>query len=1819
MTIASSLAAPASAAKIQTLLTEARRVLAAYAEQPDDTAIWRELLNVRREIAAIIVDLPVAQKTGPLVEEVFNSLHLFEESGAADQPTTAEDLALVETYRKRNWPGLLASMLLVPAWQRPTAPVLDDVQPWLWAEYTRWLFYTPKIFAAPGQASAYAAHYLKRLEELASWGSRNRGSAAVRDALQAFGKHANSAFLSSDAGSLRRHFELRGKILSIVSGISPQDELLPLPREGRRLRVAFVANNFGPQAGTYTTLPSFEQLDPNRFEVVLFAREMADSAIERHCKKHASAFHVLPEDLEAQVSMIRDANLDVLVYATNLSPELNGLTSLAMRRLAPLQIARQVTPATTGLTEIDLYVSGELDEVAASAGHYVERLGLLPGAAHAFNFEADRQEPSSSWVRAALSLPEDAVVFVTTANYASITPEMQHAWARLLVAVPGSRLLVHPFGLSGGRASTVKRFCAEFDRAFAAHTVAGDRLIISTNSFPSRAELKELIRVGDIYLDTYPCSDASSLVDALACGLPVVTQEGNEARSRSGAAVLRTLKLDDLVAADGQKYHDLLVRLAEGSAWRKELRASIEDRLSRSPVIFDSLAASEAFGALIETAFDNVFANGLMGFRADRTPIRAPEATDLSPVESALAFGSAEQAVNCAQSVLARDPASPRARHLLGVALMKLGRADRAVLYLLEAVQHLENNAPAWSDLASAFSANGQMREAMQAVQVCLGIDGRHLDALLLLGEIAGQTDQLADLTEVVALAESIAPHDPRVRALIGKVRGVVPTPEPQFGLTSNLSLTPQAAPDAVEILASTSLDALFPADVIASLDLAQRGSSVTASVHDATISSIQPGDKNARPNPRALLFFLSPKESYRQPLFSSEEIFCGPDTETRNIVGRVSSLKMPVGSFDVRDVVRTLPTSQQPEIVIVKADATGRNLPRNLGHLKCPKILLVGDTHHMGQPVQSLLHYAKEEPFDFVIFDHTRHHAHFFAEAGVKNVHWLPAVDYGFVSRELIKKPSHPLTFVGQAGRHHPYRCWVLDQVKAAGLPLEILRGSLAQTADVYADSQITLNVSLNGDLNLRVFESLAAGGFLLTDELPADSGLPQLFEAGKHLDTWRTPDELIEKIRYYRAHPAEAQRIRKAGQAELLRAHHPEVKLREFYDLVFSGKVNPVYDLEKDARCARATTKAATAPLPTNDPLIVAYESLQELHRVSRQVTVYCSTPAELNKLEDLPRLKFVPLTELRAVETTAVATGPKSEAVLWWDSIAADKLADHLLTFTGRVIAPRASQAVIDVLNTCGYTVIDSGACVYGLTQPVLALQRAFEAGRHDYVRSQLSAVLAVMHSSDDCLTLGHLADKLGDAAVKRAAVEQAIGLDRGNQAALVAAAANSLDDGDAGGALVMLEEAARVAPLAPEVEPLRADLCAQLGAQSQLEPYYKFIGRASVPQAERPRRILVVTNLFPPQELGGYGRKMWEFANGLLNRGHQVRVLAGDLPTIAKSPTPDEVAMERCVSRKLQLLGTWTKGIPSRIEDPKEVEARRKTNLRLVKEALKTTQVDFMLAGNMDFLGADILKVALDAGVPVLQCIGNTAPGYVPTEQPPSSRYWMGACSHWLASVLKKGGYTSRTEVVYPGARVDRFFRFHLPDRRRLRICFAGLVMPYKGVHILVEALARLHQSGIDFTAEIAGDSTNPQFISNLQDFIQRSGMTDRITFTGFLDRIQLPALFARSNVLVFPSIFEEPFGISHVEALAAGLVVVSSGTGGAREIIRDGVDGLLYSAENVQSLAEKLHALATNPELFAKLQAASQRRASTFAVEHSVLKIEQCMEELIGVS
>jgi len=706
MTTSSSSSVTLSHPNSQSLPDQVCRALTAYTENPGRDDLWKELLILRRSVAEVIAGLPTAQKSGPMVEAACAVLHSFEESGAADQPATAEDLALAEQLRKRDWPGLLASMLLVPAWQSPTAPALDDIEQ-LCAEYVRWLFYTPKGFTAIGQAQAYAAHYLKRLDEFVSWCARHRDSADFPNALKFYKHRSDCIPLYFDTGSLKHHFELRGEILTLATSVPPQEDLLPLPREGRRLRVGFVNRHFGQQTETYTTLPMFEHLDPSRFEVFLFAHRSANNVVESYARQHSAEFHLLPNDLESQLNDIRAARLDILVFGTNVTAVYHEVTRLALFRLAPLQVINNSSCVTSGLPHCDLYISGSMTEGSQASEHFTERLGLIPGPTHAFNYEVDRVAPETAWTREALGLPADSVVFVTAANYYKIIPEMKHTWARLLAAVPGSRLLIHPFNPNWSSSYPIKRFCAEFSHILAEHGVSSDRLIVSTNKLPSRSDVKELLSVGDIYLDTFPFSGVNSLVDPLERGMPVITWDGETFRARMGSALLRSIGLDELIASDEKSYLSLATALAADTTRRAVLNQRITAAMEHLPIFLDTLAHSDAVGDLLEAAFDQLAINGREAFRKERKPIVASEVTPLLSLHGPKA--EALQAVRV-------NPADPAALRKLGKALLEEGKTARAVKYLAAAVQHDEGNAALWHEFAVALRRNGQPQQAFKAI-----------------------------------------------------------------------------------------------------------------------------------------------------------------------------------------------------------------------------------------------------------------------------------------------------------------------------------------------------------------------------------------------------------------------------------------------------------------------------------------------------------------------------------------------------------------------------------------------------------------------------------------------------------------------------------------------------------------------------------------------------------------------------------------------------------------------------------------------------------------------------------------------------------------------------------------------------------------------------------------------------------------------------------------------------------------------------------------------------------------------------------------------
>ena len=281
---------------------------------------------------------------------------------------------------------------------------------------------------------------------------------------------------------------------------------------------------------------------------------------------------------------------------------------------------------------------------------------------------------------------------------------------------------------------------------------------------------------------------------------------------------------------------------------------------------------------------------------------------------------------------------------------------------------------------------------------------------------------------------------------------------------------------------------------------------------------------------------------------------------------------------------------------------------------------------------------------------------------------------------------------------------------------------------------------------------------------------------------------------------------------------------------------------------------------------------------------------------------------------------------------------------------------------------------------------------------------------------------------------------------------------------------------------------------------------------------------------------------------------------------------------------------------------------------------------MLLGNLDLLGAELLPVLLEGNIPVLHHIGFVSPPYAPAQQPRSPHYRLVAASEAVREGLRSSGFAAAAApVVYPGARVELFgwgaTGQPLPAAANgsptfpLKVCFAGLLMGSKGAHTLVQALIQLNQEGINIQANLAGDSFQAGYREQLESMLAGAGLHGVVRFVGQLSRPQLARFFRLHHACVFPSIYPEAFGIVGAEAMASGLALVSSGVGGAGELIETEISGLSFKPGDSQSLAKALRRLVQEPALMSRLsQAGEQRVRQRFSVTAAAAELERLFRQ-----
>lgn len=211
----------------------------------------------------------------------------------------------------------------------------------------------------------------------------------------------------------------------------------------------------------------------------------------------------------------------------------------------------------------------------------------------------------------------------------------------------------------------------------------------------------------------------------------------------------------------------------------------------------------------------------------------------------------------------------------------------------------------------------------------------------------------------------------------------------------------------------------------------------------------------------------------------------------------------------------------------------------------------------------------------------------------------------------------------------------------------------------------------------------------------------------------------------------------------------------------------------------------------------------------------------------------------------------------------------------------------------------------------------------------------------------------------------------------------------------------------------------------------------------------------------------------------------------------------------------------------------------------------------------------------------------------------------AAAEFVATVVEGG-----IEIVPNGIDVDRWSRAEptgaLPAGRRL--LWASRLDPQKGFDVAVRAFARLATEFDDLVFVVAGDGRDRDALELLPPAVRA-----RAVMLGAVPNVELPRYHASCHVFVAPATGHESFGIVLVEALAAGLPVVATNIPGFREVIRDGVDGLLVPPGDDEAVASAIARVLSEPELAAELSTRGPERAREFSWDVVTPRIEAIYE------
>ena len=364
-----------------------------------------------------------------------------------------------------------------------------------------------------------------------------------------------------------------------------------------------------------------------------------------------------------------------------------------------------------------------------------------------------------------------------------------------------------------------------------------------------------------------------------------------------------------------------------------------------------------------------------------------------------------------------------------------------------------------------------------------------------------------------------------------------------------------------------------------------------------------------------------------------------------------------------------------------------------------------------------------------------------------------------------------------------------------------------------------------------------------------------------------------------------------------------------------------------------------------------------------------------------------------------------------------------------------------------------------------------------------------------------------------------------------------------------------------------------------------------------------RVLMLSWEYPPRIVGGIARHVEDLSKALVRRGMDV-----DVVTCASDGAEGVEDDEGVAVFRVPL------GSPS---PPDFVTWVMQMNLSLLERAIPQAALGADLVHAHDWVVAYAAKTLKHAfRIPLVATIHATEYGrnwglhndlqrYIS-----SVEWWLGfeawrviCCSDYMRGELSWVFQfpADKMHVIPNGVDPGRFeapegaddlaafrSRWAAPDEKM--IFFIGRLVHEKGVHVLIEAFAKVLAYYDKAKLVVAGKGPADPYLRHLA---QSLGIYNRIYFAGFVDDATRNRLYKCADIAVVPSLYE-PFGITALEAMACGVPVVVSDTGGLGEVVRHGITGMKALTANPGSLADNILTLLGDDKLRERIREAALR-------------------------